>query len=294
MRGSVTGAAHRLHLTQPTLSSQLRDLEDELGQRLFIRDAQPIALTPAGALLRRRAEEILALVRQTEADFGVLGRQVAGEVRIGGAETEAMRLIIRTIRALRREHPAIRFSFHSGSAADVTERLDRGLLDFALLIQPAEIARYNALRLPHTDVRGVLMRKDDPLARKKAVTLQDLAGVPLICSRKFLQRLETSHNDCAAWFGEDFGGLEIVAVYNLVHVATLMVEEGLGCALSLDGLVNVSGDSQLCFRPLSPPLESKLNLVWKKYQVFSKAAEIFLERVREKFMPETDHFPSAT
>ena len=187
MRGSVTGAAHRLHLTQPTLSSQLRDLEDELGQRLFIRDAQPIALTPAGALLRRRAEEILALVRQTEADFGVLGRQVAGEVRIGGAETEAMRLIIRTIRALRREHPAIRFSFHSGSAADVTERLDRGLLDFALLIQPAEIARYNALRLPHTDVRGVLMRKDDPLARKKAVTLQDLAGVPLICSRKFLQ-----------------------------------------------------------------------------------------------------------
>ncbi|WP_419645219.1 LysR family transcriptional regulator substrate-binding protein [Victivallis vadensis] len=166
---------------------------------------------------------------------------------------------------------------------DITERLDNGTLDFGLLIQPADVVKYDFVNLPATDVRGVLMRKDHPLAQKEAITRRDLLEVPLICSRKFLQQLESGRNDCVDWFGKDFEKLNIVAVYNLVYNATLMVEEGLGCALSLDGLVNVSGDSPLCFRPLSPPLESKLNLVWKKYQLFSKAAEVFLERIQERF-----------
>ena len=292
--GTITDAARYLHVTQPTLSRQLQDLEDELGQKLFTRSTRTISLTPEGMFLRKRAEEIMELVEKTEADFNSMDELVGGDVRIGGAETERMRLIIQVIRELQGEYPAIRYHFHSGSAADITERLDKGTLDFGLLIQPADIDKYDFINLPAADVRGILMRRDHPLARKDFITRRDLLEVPLICSRKFLQQLKSGRNDCIDWFGKDFEKLNIIAVYNLVYNATLMVEEGLGCALSLDGLVNVSGDSQLCFRPLSPPLESKLNLVWKKYQVFSKAAEIFLERVREKFMPETDHFPSAT
>lgn len=281
--GTITDAARYLHVTQPTLSRQLQDLEDELGQKLFIRSTRTISLTPEGMFLRKRAEEIMEIVEKTEADFNSMGELVGGDVYIGGAETEAMRLVIQVIRELHREYPDIRYHFHSGSAADITERLDNGTLDFGLLIQPADVVKYDFVNLPATDVRGVLMRKDHPLAQKEAITRRDLLEVPLICSRKFLQQLESGRNDCIDWFGKDFEKLNIVAVYNLVYNATLMVEEGLGCALSLDGLVNVSGDSPLCFRPLSPPLESKLNLAWKKYQLFSKAAEVFLERIQERF-----------
>lgn len=275
----MTGAARVLHVTQPTLSRQLQELEEELGQKLFVRGSHSVTLTPEGMLLRKRAEEILDMVRKTETEFGSLGETAAGEVHIGGGETEAMRQIARIIGELQQEHPRLRFHLYSGNAEDVTERLDKGLLDFGLQIQPVDITRYHSLRLPDQDVWGVLMRKSCPLAGKTAVTRRDLEGLPLICSRQVMRRI-SQENAYADWFGAERSNLKVTATYNLIYNAALLVEEGGGYAITLDKLVDMTGHRDLCFRPLEPKVESGVYFVWKKHQLFSKAAELFLDRLR--------------
>ena len=278
--GSITAAANYLHLTQPTLSRQLRDLEDELGRKLFERRSHRIELTADGLLLRRRAEEIVAMVDKTEAEFASMEGVVAGDVYIGGGETQALRPLAELIRSLRESHPGIRFHLHSGNAEDVTERLDKGLLDFGILIQPADLSKYDCLRLPARDVWGVVMRRDDPLAAKPAIERGDLAAAPLILSR---QAMDTrgAGNEFIDWFGGDLGALNVVSTFNLVYNAAILVEAGVGWAVTLDGLINSSAGSALCFRPLSPRREAGLDIVWKKNQLFSPAAELFLRRLRE-------------
>lgn len=280
--GSITGAAQALHVTQPTLSRQLKDLEDELGQQLFIRGSHSVSLTPEGMLLRKRAEEIMEMVHKTEAEFDSMGDNIAGDIHIGGGETDAMRQIARIIGELHEDYPDIRYHIYSGNAEDVTERLDQGRLDFGILIQPVDLAKYNYVGLPARDVWGVIMRRDSLLAEKTAVTRRDLLNLPLLCSRQVLRQI-SGVNEYLEWFGEDFGKLNIVGTYNLIYNAALMVNEGIGYAVTLDKLVNVTGSGNLCFRPLKPKLESGLNIVWKKYQIFSSAAELFLERIQEKF-----------
>ena len=279
---SITAAANFLHLTQPTLSRQIHDLEEELGQKLLIRKSHRIALTPEGMLLRKRAEEILSMVDKTESEFHSLETTISGDVYIGSGETQAVRQIAGIIHRLQRDYPAIHYHMHSGNAQDITDRLDNGLLDFGLLIQPADITKYDSLVLPAKDVWGVIMRKDSPLAAKPFVQKEDLRTVPLLCSRQAI--LSQRHgNAFASWFGSEFEKLNIVCTYNLIYNAAIMVEEGIGYAVTLDNLANTSANSALCFRPLSPTLESGLNMVWKKYQVFSPAAEIFLQRLQEAF-----------
>lgn len=279
---SVTAAANFLHLTQPTLSRQIHDLEEELGQKLLVRKSHRVVLTPEGMLLRKRAEEILTMVDKTESEFRSLETTISGDVYIGSGETQAVREIARIIWQLKQEYPAIHYHMHSGNAQDITDRLDNGLLDFGVLIQPADITKYDSLTLPDKDVWGVIMRKDSPLAAKKSVCKEDLRSLPLLCSRQAV--LSQRHgNAFAAWFGTDFEKLNIVSTYNLIYNAAIMVEEGIGYAVTLDNLANTSANSDLCFRPLSPRLESGLNVVWKKYQVFSPAAEVFLQRLRETF-----------
>lgn len=280
--GSMTGASRTLHVTQPTLSRQLQDLEDELGRQLFIRGSHSLTLTAEGMLLRKRAEEILEMVHKTESEFSSMGETIAGDIYIGGGETEAMRQIARLTREIRRDYPEVRFHIFSGNAEDVTERLDKGILDFGLLIQPVDILKYDSINLPDKVTWGVVMRKDSPLAKKQVVTQQDLLDLPLICSRQVVQRLGQK-NEYSDWFAEAGERLNIVATYNLIYNAALMVEEGVGYAIALDRLVNTTSHSRLCFRPLKPGVKSGMNLVWKKYQVFSSAAELFLERAREKF-----------
>lgn len=279
---SITAAANFLHLTQPTLSRQIHDLEEELGQKLLIRKSHRIALTSEGMLLRKRAEEILSMVDKTESEFRSLETTISGDVYIGSGETQAVRQIAGIIQGLQRDYPAIHYHMHSGNAQDITDRLDNGLLDFGLLIQPADITKYDSLVLPAKDVWGVIMRKDSPLAAKPFVQKEDLRTVPLLCSRQAI--LSQRHgNAFASWFGSEFEKLNIVCTYNLIYNAAIMVEEGIGYAVTLDNLANTSANSALCFRPLSPKLESGLNMVWKKYQVFSPAAEIFLQRLQEAF-----------
>lgn len=281
---SITAAAHFLHLTQPTLSRQIHDLEEELGQQLLVRQSHRVVLTPEGMLLRKRAEEILSMVDKTESEFRALETTVSGDVHIGSGETQGVRLIAGIIRQLRQDYPGIRYHMQSGNAQDITDRLDSGLLDFGILIQPADLSRYDYLELPVKEVWGVLLRKDDPLAAKESLCRQDLRRVPLLCSRQAVMP-QRHGNAFAAWFGSEFDKLNIVSTYNLIYNAALLVEEGIGCAVTLDKLSDTSPASPLCFRPLSPRLESGLHVVWKKYQVFSPAAELFLQRLQAAFAP---------
>lgn len=279
---SITAAANFLHLTQPTLSRQIHDLEEELGQQLLIRKSHRVALTPEGMLLRKRAEEILSMVDKTESEFRSLETTISGDVYIGSGETQAVRQIARIIRQLQQDYPDIHYHMHSGNAQDITDRLDNGLLDFGVLIQPADITKYDSLVLPDKDVWGVIIRKDSPLAAKQSVCKEDLRFLPLLCSRQAI--LSQRHgNAFASWFGSEFEKLNIVCTYNLIYNAAIMVEEGIGYAVTLDHLANTSANSALCFRPLVPRLESGLNIVWKKYQIFSPAAEIFLQRLQQAF-----------
>lgn len=280
--GNITGAANFLHLTQPTLSRQIKDLEEELGCQLLVRKSHRVVLTPEGMRLRKRAEEIISMVDKTEAEFLARENAVSGDIYIGGGETQAIRQIAEIIRELQEEYPDIHYHLYSGNAEDVTERLDKGLLDFGILIQPADISKYDYINLPSKDRWGVIMRKDSPMAAKESIRKEDLLDVPLICSRQVMTQRRTE-NEFADWFGDDFDRLHVVTTFNLVYNAAIMVEAGIGYAVTLDKLAHTSEDSPLCFRPLMPPLESGMNVIWKKYQVFSPAAELFLERMNEAF-----------
>lgn len=274
---SISGAAEVLHVSQPTLSRQLMDMEDELGKKLFIRGNRRITLTNEGVLLRQRAEEIIDLVEKTESEITSVDEMIGGDIYIGGGETDAMKIIAEIATELQTEYPSICYQIYSGNAEDVTEKLDRGLLDFGVLIEPADIHKYEHLRLPMVDTWGVLMRKDSALAEKEEIEPKDLLDLPLICSRQMFRTKEMQE-----WIGCKPEKLNIVATYNLLFNASLLVEAGIGYALCLDKIIKTPDDGMLCFRPFKPSMNVHLDIVWKKHQVFSKAAELFLERLKEK------------
>lgn len=275
---TISAAAKQLHLSQPSLSRQLMDLEKELGVTLFTRGNRKITLTEDGLLFRKRAEEIVELLEKTRSEFLSPRDTIAGNVSIGAGETYVIQLLGAIIKEIQAEYPNIKFHFYSGNADEVKERLDKGLLDFGVVISPADVKKYHSLRLPAKDTWGVLMRKDSPLAVKEVITPKDLWDVPLITSRQSLVSSELSK-----WLKKDMNKLTVVATYNLVYNASKLVEEGVGYALTLDKLINFTPDSPLCFRKLSPTLESDLAVIWKNTQVFSKASGLFLERMKEAF-----------
>lgn len=274
---TISGAAEAMHVTQPTLSRQMMELEEELGKTLFVRGKRKISLTEEGMLLRKRAREIVALVEKTEAEFSAPGECLSGDVHIGGGETDAMRLIARAAHKLQRVHPRVAFHIFSGNAEDVMERIDRGLVDFGIFIEPVDLSKYDFVRLPVKDIWGLLMRKNCPLAAREAIQPNDLLGLPLLVSRQAMVK-----NEISGWMGDRHSQLHIVATYNLLYNASLMVEEGMGYALCLDKIVRTPDEGPLCFRPLKPKIEVGLSVAWKKYQVFSKAAESFLEYLKRE------------
>ncbi len=271
---SITKAAERLYMTQPPLSRQLRALEEELGTQLFIRGSRKITLTKEGMLLRKRAEEMVALMEITKAEINASNENVSGDVYIGGGETEGMRIVAKVTEKLRREYPNIKIHLFSGHTEDIAERLERGLLDFGIFIEPADMTKYDYIQLRTTDVWGVLMRKDDPLSSKEVITTEDLMDIPMICSEQF-------QGEMLGFSGGEYSKLNIVATYNLLYNASLLVEEKVGCALCIDGIIRCGSDSPLCFKPIEPRLEVGLDISWKKYRTFSKAAAKFLEILRE-------------
>ena len=278
---SISRAAESLHLTQPTLSRQIMELEAELGIKLLNRGKKnrKVTLTDEGKLFRKRAEELVELADKMRSEFSVTEGPVSGDIYIGSGETEAMCLIAKAATELQKEYPHIRYHLFSGNAADVTERLDNGLLDFGILVGEADLTMYDHLPLPVTDVWGVLMRKDSPLAEKSSVSRKDLSAIPLILSQQSL-----SSNELSGWYGGAFAESNVVATYNLIYNAALMVASGFGYAVTLDKLVN--GSSELCFRPLAPKLEARLSIVWKKHRGFSRATELFLQKLRRLIHPD--------
>lgn len=276
---SISKAADILHITQPTLSRQLMDLEKELNTKLLIRGKRnkKITITEDGKLLKSRAQEIIELTNKTESEFLFGDKNISGDIFIGGGETDAIRVIARTIKRLSLEYPNIKYHFYSGNGEDVTEKLNKGLLDFGVFIEPIDKKEYGFIQLPQNDTWGILMRKDSDLAKKEFIEPEDLINIPLFSSRQYLVK-----NLISGWLGFDFEKLNIIGSYNLLYNASVMVEEGLGYALCIDKLINISGDSKLCFKPLKPKLEAGILVAWTKNQPLSKIAKLFIQKLQEE------------
>lgn len=275
---SISGAADTLHITQPTLSRQLMDLEEELGTQLIIRSSKKLSLTADGMLLKKRAEDIVNLADKTKAEFSSEDNSVTGDIYIGGGETDAMRLIARIATELHLEYPNINYHIFSGDKEEIEYKLDKSLLDFGLFIGFSDIDKYEHLSLPIADTWGLLMRVDSQLSQRDIITAEDLQDIPLIVSRQTLLS-----RDIPKWIQRDFDKLNIVATYNLLYNASLMADEGLGYVLCLDKIIRTNEKKTLCFRPLDSDLKVHIDIAWKKYQVFSKPAELFLKKLQEKF-----------
>ena len=276
---SILKAAESLHLSQPTLSTQIRNMEKELGKQLLIRGtkgSRKITLTEEGMILKKRAEEILNLVEKTEKEITLSDNIIMGDIYIGTGETDVFRLLAKAAKELQKEHPGIHYHISSGNAEFVMEQLDKGLVDFGIIFGTVDSAKYNFLKMPIKDTWGVLMRSDSALAKKESISPKDLWDKALIISHQKNQDTELS-----AWLKQDLSNLNIVATYNLLFNASLLVEEGLGYAVGLDKIINIPENSNLCFRPLTPKVEAELYIIWKKYQIFSKAAEKFILKLKD-------------
>lgn len=276
---NITNAAMSLHITQSTLSRQLKELEEELGKQLFIRGNKNITLTEDGLLLRKRAEEIVPLSDKTITDIKYSDTLIGGDIAIGCAETEGLRTILQMMMSVQHTYSNIRFHISSGDKQNVLEDLERGLIDFGIFIDPMDKTNYNYLLLP----RGVVARKDSSLAKKGYVTKEDLLNVPLILSRQLCE-----DSLLMRWFGKQLSDLHAVATYSLIFNAGLMVSEGMGYAITIDKLIDINGNNNLCFLPLSPSIEANLYIMWKKQQLFSKVASKFLDELENTLNKKSD------
>lgn len=279
---NMSRAAERLHVSQPTLSKQMKDLEAELGKKLFRRGSTSVHLTDEGMLLRKRAEDILDMVDKTTGEFKALGEITGGDVYIGCAESYQIRYLAEIIKAFRERYPLLKYHIMSGDTVQVTERLDRGLLDFAVIVEPPNLQKYHYIEMPACDTWGVIMRKDRPLAAKAAITVDDLIGLPLLSSPQSIA------SDFPRWCGEKLDELTFVGTVNLYYNGSIFVRSGDAYLLTFDKLANMGDDSELCFRPLAPKLETRMYLIWKKYQVFSPIAERLLDAFKKNFHAASD------
>jgi len=270
--GNISAAAEALHVSQPALSRQIRDLEEELGVILFERGSRRIKLTEEGMILRRRAEEMVRLMQMTESEIRQAQKQLSGEIHIGAGESLAFHVLSRIAGAIHGEYPEVRFTVTSGDTKDLMEQLENGLVDVALIFTDYDHSQYQGVRLPERDRLGVLMRRDCALAAKERVSPADLVDLPLIIPRAATALLSSD---------PAYDKLNIVTVYNLIYNASLFVEDGVGYAIGFDGLINVTGDTPLTFRPLENAPMQQGTVIWKKYQVFSPAVNLFLDQLKQ-------------
>lgn len=274
---SITRAADRLCVSQPTMSKQLKDLEKELGVKLFTRSNYSIKLTEEGMILKDRAEDIVNLVDKTISEFKNLDDFSSGDIYVGAAESDLIRYFAEVVKELQKKFPKIRCNIYSGNKIDVCEKLDKGLLDFAIVSNFLDLSKYNFIKMPSFDTWGLLMRKSDTLAKKKSIKHDDLLGQPLICSRQWLEQ------DISQWFGNKANKVNVVATYNLAFNASIMVKAGMGYALIYDKLVDTSNDSELTFRPLKSAPKSQMFIIWRKHQTFSHIAKLLLDELNNRF-----------
>ena len=271
----INRAAEALHITQPTLSRQLSQLEKEVGVKLFHRGAKKITLTNEGILLRRRAEEILALVDRTEQELIEQDEQVEGRVVIGGGELAAMQELPKIISSFREKYPLVVFDIFTGNADLVKEQMEKGLIDIGVLLEPIDMEKFDFIRLKGKEQWGVLMRPDDPLSGKEVISASDLENASLI-----LPRRTNVQNELTNWLGDSFQESQVLFTSNLSTNGALMVQNSLAYSLVIEGSVPFWDKEKIIFRPLSPPLISNSVLAWKKQQPFSLAATKFIEHIK--------------
>lgn len=277
--GNMTEAANVLHVTQPTLSRQIADLERELGVELFERTNRSCMLTSDGMRLRQRAEEIVSLVEQTESELADRELGIAGSIRIGAGETQEVRTVLEAFANLHNEHPGVTIDLYTGNADAVEERLERGLIDFALLLEPANLDKYEWLRMPAADRVGVAVAASGRWGSLSSATPADVASMPLLLS----SRTSNKAVDLAAWSNGVLRpeSLNVVGHFDLIGNASHLVRTGEACAMGIDHLLQVDESADLRFVPFDPPLQIASFLVWKKYRIRSRACEEFLQRMRE-------------
>ncbi len=271
---NMSRAAERLHVSQPTLSRTMKELEEELGRQLFVRSSYSIHLTDEGMLLRKRTEDILEMVYRIKEEFKTAGESIRGNIYIGCAESYLVKYLARAIKHLNETYPLIRYHIVSGDTEQVSDKLKKGIYDFALIAEPPDLSQYNYIELPENDVWGVIMPADHPLAKKENITAEDLRPYSVFTSRQSISA------DLPRWGSNDADKLNILATFNLSNNASVFVKEGLGVALTFKDLLNTGDDSGIVFRPLYPPLESRMYFIWKKYQAFTPAALALLEELK--------------
>ena len=274
---NMTRAAELLHVTQPTLSKALKSLEDELGKKLFTRHSFSISLTEEGVLLRNRAEDLISMADKIEQEFLSLDDLYGGDIYFGLAESYQIRYLAREIKAFKAFCPNLRYHITSGDTEQVTEKLDKGLLDFAVICETPDQKKYHYILFPESDYFGAVVPEGSPLAAKKSLRAGDLAGLPLFCSE------QSWENDIRPWAKERFESLYLEGSFRLAYNGSMFAKEGLGILLTLNNLIDTSPGSGLVFRPLSPHLEMKMYLIWNKYQSFTPVAERFLRQIRRSF-----------
>ena len=271
----INRAAEVLHITQPTLSRQLAQLEEEVGVKLFHRGAKKITLTNEGILLRRRAEEILSLVDRTQQELAEQDALVEGRIVIGGGELAAMQLLPEMIEGFREKYPLVTFDIFTGNADLVKEQMDKGLIDIGVLLEPIDMEKYEFIRLQGKERWVLLMRPDDPLAEKEAIHAKDLENAPLI-----LPRRTNIQNELSNWLGSSFREQQVLFTGNLTTNSALIVQRGLAYSLVIEGSIPFWDKEKIAYRPLSPELTANSVLAWKKQQPFSLAATKFIEYMR--------------
>lgn len=278
--GNITSAAMRLHIGQPTLSRQIKELEREIGQQLFERQSHGVRLTEEGRILRAYAEQMTEIAQKAEDDFRAMKNKPLGDVYIGGAETDLFRIVATILKKVHEHQPGMRLHYTAGNFANIASKIDRGLLDFAILSQPANVGKYEIMPFPSSEKWVLYLRRDNPLAQKKILTKKDLLHEPLILSEQVALN-RTEENNVAKWFGNDFASLNVVATFNLSYSGSILVQEGIGSMLTWDKLIQPTEENGLCTRPLDPPLSSWLALAWRKNELLSRAAKYFLDVAEE-------------
>lgn len=279
---NMTRAAEMLHVSQPTLSKTLKALEDELGKKLFVRHSFSISLTDEGMLLRDRAEDLVAMADKIEKEFVSLDDITGGDLYFGLAESYQIRHLAREIGRFKAACPGLSYHITSGDTEQVTEKLDKGLLDFAVICETPDEHKYNYIEFPERDIWGTVLRADHPLAARETITVDDLAGQPLFCSE------QSWNNEIPEWAGDRFGELRLEGSFRLAYNGSMFALEGLGILLTFRHLVECSPESGLVFRPLEPSQETRFYLIWGKYQAFTPIAERFLDHLRSSFIGDTD------
>ncbi len=274
---SFSKAAKILNVTQPTLSKQIKDLEDEYHLTFFERTTRSLTLTKEGYLFMQQAKQIISLVDKTDELLKQSEDNITGDIYIGCSESECNRIVMKAMKKTQERHPNIIFHIESGDAQFVSDGIEQDMFDLGIVVDPYNLTKYDFIKLPSFDTRGILMRKDSPLAQFDEITPQHLRNEPLIISNHALVK-----NEIAGWIGGNQRALNIIATFNLFFNAKLMVEENMGYVLTLEHLFNESDDNLVCFRPLKPRLTIKSNIIWRKYKTFPRTVEIFLKILQDE------------